>query len=309
MGTKRKMIRLTSQARAHWMHRLRHKLQPETKPEAIGYILLHGARTGSTALTSQLKQHPDLVAQGELMMEHRHLHLNPSLPPIRRTIKWLCPHKGYLESMINTSRHRWRKASQRAGRQLKAYGFAFLRVDGYTLDLDHAQALEKFKRHGIDHFIFLERSNVVRKYVSTRLARKNYLWHVRTHETMPTNYKATLRVDIQDGGQIAYRTYDSLLARLDSELAYNQRMRGLIEEAERLERSDERWLHLTYEDDIENDPGVGYAKVCEFLGVEAVPAVCKTRHLNAAPLSEIIENYDECREYLRGTPYEKMLEE
>ena len=300
MGTARNMIRLTSLAKTHWMHRIRYKLRPEPKPEAIGYILMRRGRVGSHALSNQLEQHPEIVAQSEFMAPHRNLHLGGgTLPLLRQPLKWLCPHKGYLESLINMSQILWRNASQRAGRHLRAYGFTFLRGDRHVLGLNHTQMLERFKRQGVGHFIFLERRNAVREYISSLQAIRNDLWHVRTYETIPAQYKSTLHVDLNDG----------LLALLDDKLAYNRRMRSRIEEAERLERSDERWLHLTYEDDIENDPGVGYAKVCEFLGVEVVPVVCKTRRLNAAPLSEIIENYDECVEYLRGTPYEKMLKD
>ena len=99
--------------------------------------------------------------------------------------------------------------------------------------------------------------------------------------------------------------YRNFLEQLDIEHRWNQDMRRYIDEAR---QRGERWLHLVYEDDIEQSPKVAYEKVCEFLGVEAVEVECLYQRINTAPLSEIIENYDEVREYLRGTRYEAMLE-
>ena len=168
------------------------------------------------------------------------------------------------------------------------------------------QAVEFFKRKNLNHFIFLQRRNVLRKYISGQLGKINTFWHKRKGEALPADYRSLLHVDFADGGKMSGRTDCNMLTRLDAEQAYNQSMRDYIAEAR---QRGERWLHLVYEDDIEQSPKVAYEKVCEFLGVEAVEVECLYQRINTAPLSEIIENYDEVREYLRGTRYEAMLEE
>jgi len=68
-------------------------------------------------------------------------------------------------------------------------------------------------------------------------------------------------------------------------------------------------LKLTYEDDVQNDPAVGYRRICEFLGLSPMNVEPGMTRTNPFPLPELVENYDEMAEHLRGTPYQWMLEE
>lgn len=73
-------------------------------------------------------------------------------------------------------------------------------------------------------------------------------------------------------------------------------------------------LELTYNEIVggvveasEINPGAAH-KICEFLGVEDAPLRCDLRRVNYAPLSEIIDNWDEVKCAIGDTKYAKFLE-
>ena len=293
-------VRMLMFAAAHWRHRLTALLRPEPQPDAAGYVIFHTARTGSTALTDQLRQHPQISANGEMFHPHRRLHVE------RHWSRRLCPHKGYLSAVISNARRRWRrKSSAMKANGCAAHGFQLLQADIDVLGLSLREAVAQCRRLGFEHFIYLERRNVLRKHISARLAKINTFWHRRKDEAPRADYRSTLRVDFADGGRISGRPHHSMLARLDAEQAHNQSMRDYLNEAR---QRGERWLHLVYEDDIEQTPRAAYEKVCEFLDMKATRTKCNVLRLNPKPLSQIIENFDEVREHLSGTRYEAMLE-
>ena len=152
------------------------------------------------------------------------------------------------------------------------------------------RAIEFCKRKGLDHFIFMQRRNTLRQHVSVLLAHASGIW--RSPQTPPI-HRITIGLD------------EGFLSQLDYIHQYNTNMLNHIDEGR---QRGERWLHLVYEDHIEQSPRVAYEKVCEFLGVEAVEVECRLQNLETHPLSEIIENFDEVREHLSGTRYEAMLQ-
>ena len=133
------------------------------------------------------------------------------------------------------------------------------------------------------------------------LTKINKTYHVPT-----ANYQYTLRLSLNENGVIdECLPYRNLQEQLDIEYHYDSNMIDYIAEAR---QRGERWLHLVYEDDIEQSPKVAYEKVCAFLGVEVFEVEYRLQRLNPKPLSQIIENFDEVREHLSGTRYEEMLE-
>ena len=74
------------------------------------------------------------------------------------------------------------------------------------------------------------------------------------------------------------------------------------------ERSAFRWLSLTYEDDLEQSPLVGYRRVCKFLGLSAFEPTLRCRNLNVGLLPQLIANWDEICALLAPTPFAWMLE-
>ena len=72
---------------------------------------------------------------------------------------------------------------------------------------------------------------------------------------------------------------------------------------------DKNVLHLSYEEHIQDNPKEAYLKICEFLQIKPKKVDVRLSRTNPYPLKDIIENMDEVRDYLHGTPYEWMLEE
>jgi hypothetical protein len=70
-----------------------------------------------------------------------------------------------------------------------------------------------------------------------------------------------------------------------------------------------RLLELTFEEDIERDPMLGYRKVCEFLDLAPAPVDLRLGRSNPFPLRSMIANYDEVLAHLRGTDREWMLDD
>jgi hypothetical protein len=69
-----------------------------------------------------------------------------------------------------------------------------------------------------------------------------------------------------------------------------------------------RRLTLTYEDDIESDPMIGYRKMCDFLNIVPEPMTVRFKKRNPFPLERIILNFEDVEAALRGSRFEWMLE-
>lgn len=68
-------------------------------------------------------------------------------------------------------------------------------------------------------------------------------------------------------------------------------------------------LRLTYEEDVERDPRVGYRRICSFLEIKPHDVPVRLGRTNPFTLGELIENFDEVRQALDGSQYGWMLEE
>jgi hypothetical protein len=66
-------------------------------------------------------------------------------------------------------------------------------------------------------------------------------------------------------------------------------------------------LKLSYEEDIEKDPKIAYSRVCEFMNIPRQDVSVNLSKTNPFPLKDMIENFDEVKNTLSGTPYEWML--
>ena len=66
-------------------------------------------------------------------------------------------------------------------------------------------------------------------------------------------------------------------------------------------------LSLTYENDIEKTPQHAYERTSAFLGIEAKNLDATYSRTNPFALQELITNFEEVREALKGTEVEWML--
>jgi hypothetical protein len=171
-------------------------------------------------------------------------------------------------------------------------GMEYLRSDLLATQTPVPAHVQHLRDLGFTHFVLLRRENLVRQYVSLCRAQLNGVWHDRGAATPlrgPVTLPLTGRWDA-----------DSVVGRFDAIEAFYAQLRVLHRE--------DPVLELTYEADVEIDPGVAYRKVEQFLGLAPFTPHVRLRRLNSAPLSELVANLAELRSVLRGTRYEEMID-
>lgn len=137
---------------------------------------------------------------------------------------------------------------------------------------------------GFRSHVVLERKNHLRQHISGELARLTGRYHRRAGAPASA---ATLRVDTE-----------RLMLGVDWFETYHAELRRMLP----------GHLYLTYEDDIEADPHVAYAKVMRHCGLEPRDVRTDMQKTTARPLGDVIENFAEVADRLTGTRHEWMLD-
>jgi hypothetical protein len=153
------------------------------------------------------------------------------------------------------------------------------------------------KRLGFDGWIVLKRRNLLRVVASALIGSEVGSYHYRSGG--PAYPKRVIRLD--PNRVYIDRQSRTLVQCLDEYTAHFQRLDALLAGTE--------CLQLTYEEDIEQDPIVGFRRIAAYLGLPPAPdPEVRLHKTNPYPLAEMIENLDEVRACLRGTPYAWMAE-
>ena len=176
------------------------------------------------------------------------------------------------------------------------YGFEVKFLDLRALGLQPPEYVERIAGLGVDHYIVLRRRNTLRVLVSVIIAAQDGPYH-QTSDTPSKLRQATVPIEktLRDG-----RTR-SLVERLqDRENDY-----AVVEQA----LVGRKVLRIIYEDDISDNPRIGYRRICSFLGIKAGDVPVRLGKTNPFPLRETIANVDEVEEALRGSVFEWMLDE
>jgi hypothetical protein len=156
--------------------------------------------------------------------------------------------------------------------------------------------LEDLESLGFKYFIILERKNYLRTIISSLISNRKLKKFHLTSEIKP--HLNQIRVDVDN-----FKT--------DGErkplIKFLQDHRDDFQNLENLLR-DRRVLKLTYEEDISENPQIAMRRVCEFLDTEYREGKIQYRKTNPFPLKDIIINYDEVKQALKGTPFEWMTD-
>lgn len=233
--------------------------------------VLHGGRCGSTVLGELLDQHDQIRWGGELFFDvHRKVSgFRPTAAWIRTVIELAASRQGDGVFGFETQRVHLR------------YTFAAMPVAAY---------IELLESVGVRDFVLLQRRNLLRSVVSVLVARRTGVGHAVAAQAVQR-----LRIDVADPWGAGEATLAGLLEQMD---------RFYAEVAEALRPR--RHLVLTYEEDLERDPQVGYRRVCEFLGLPPQAASARLVPTNPYPLGSLVDNLDEVAAHLRATPYAWM---
>jgi len=251
-------------------------------------VMLHSGRVGSTVVAKMLDHHPRLRWEGEIF---EHLSQLNTLPPDRRPDFHL---RDALPPLV--------KLRVRSGDAYRAgcrYGFEAKHhpdQHGHIYGLEVEPFVARLSRLGVQYFIELRRKNYLRQVLSVVRLRQTGQNHVRAGD--PVQHSPVV---INPDSVPLGRSDLPLRERFAEMDALHKKTVAVLQ--------DRHALHLTYEEDIEDDPACAYRQICDFMGLSPMNPKVSLRRTNDAPLTSLIANYDEIRSELLGTPYEWMLEE
>jgi hypothetical protein len=241
-------------------------------------VLFHVGRSGSTLLGDLLGQHPQFYWDGEIYedlfqaMEQRRRRPRTAareIDPLR-----------YLEC-----RMAW------PGARLFGFEVKFFHLQFFGVPL--ADYLGRLEQKGFQNIILLERRNTLRVILSGLIAAHSGQWHLS-----PGKRCRPMKVMLGRHPIAIDRRRGSLISFLEE---YRHSF-GHLEELLR----GKRFLRLVYEDDLQQNPLIGYHRVCRFLKIPPVNARVRYARTNPFPLSDLVEDIEKMRELIKGTPFEWM---
>ena len=239
--------------------------------------MLHLGRSGSSVLANMLKVHSQIDWAGEIFEEYLNSDAETGT-------------EDFMNNTINYSRDL--RLSTVYGFETKYLPQQHLSTNCLNQSIEgYVAALESL---GFTHFIVLHRKNLLRRAVSASVGKATGKWHSNEPIGSPTK----IRMDIN-----SFPSGASSMSILESFSSAEDRY-------ERLQRcvAANNKLLLTYEEDIQNDPRIGYRRIIEFLGLSDEAPEIKLRRTNPFAYQEMIENFAEVEAALQGTQHAWMLE-
>ena len=232
--------------------------------------MFHIGRSGSTVLAGLLRQHPSIDWAGEIF-EH--------MPPAYYRAR---PARRAREAIANTL---YERATPIVGFEVKYLPEQHLNPG--LADCTVPEAVALVRELGVTHHLVLERRNLLRQVISTEIGHQTQTWFTSEAPKGPT------RIRLDPDRVTSYGLQRSLTAYFDAVRASTSELLAALEGLP--------VLRLTYEDDVEGDPTVGYERICGFLGVEAEPAAPTLQRMNPYPLADLVENLGDIEARLVGT--------
>ncbi|MEM0987262.1 MAG: hypothetical protein AAGK00_00165 [Pseudomonadota bacterium] len=238
------------------------------------FVIVCPPRTGSTYLTERLNSHPQIVCYGEILNAG-----GPYWHPAKQPDGF----EGGLEEM-QADPVAWIEANWSApSGDAELVGFKMLERQALLL----AAQVEPYFQSMLDlAVIFLDRSNVVERMASLRMANKTGVWQRYKNHEIPDGEK--IKIEPKD-----METYlkTEPLPRL-----FTKRM-----------FAKQRQITLDY-DTMVAEPEKHDAMLCDFLGVEQVALQSRSQKIASKPLSEYFEDFDGLRRHFQGTPFQHFFE-
>ncbi len=239
----------------------------------------HVGRCGSRVLGDLLNQHSRIVWDGELFSPGRLAGIEARWPRLTRD------HVKILRLRMTL-----------AGR--RCYGFETQPTQLQRLNISVPDYVQKLEGLGFNRFILLHRKNYLRRIVSITMAHQTSRWHLASGESPPSE---RVKLDVNElslnWGPDTHKR--SLIAHLEHAEQCISELKASLQNRES--------LFLTYEDDIQQNPQVGYRRVCEFIGVDVQPVTVRFNKTNTRDLSDVLTNFSEVKQSLQETSFEWML--
>jgi hypothetical protein len=186
------------------------------------------------------------------------------------------------ESLLNSVK------SRRVKRTSKKFGFEIKPMHLGDFSISVKEFIDFCVAENFSHYITLIRKNSLRKIVSSEIGRATQKWHLKPD------------VEIKKS-----KIYLSTNPKEDNFLI--NRLDDLQSKIQEITSIDPNTLKLVYEDDVRDDPNIGFKKLQQFLSLPEKQLTPSLKRFNPEPLSDLIENYRNVEKLLYNTPYEWML--
>lgn len=257
MTLTRRLINLTKRIRRYFIKKSADPLfkdKPYTK-----YILLGRARSGSSMLNTMLSSHPNIHGREELFGRLAGQ-----------------PAGDVLNDVFSNYKD-----------NVQAVGFKI--HYNHPVDDDSGEIWRRLDAMDDLHVIHLKRKNILRSYVSGKIALKLNLFQIRN---------ANQRPELEDR-RVAC-TVEELRENFEKTRNWE------IEFAKRF--ADKPYIETVYEELVANTEGE-FAKLCDFLRIPYAAPQTRLKRLNPEKISDLIENYDDLKAAFAGTEWADFFED
>lgn len=255
-------------------------------------MMFHFGRCGSSVLADCLSQSEQIFWHGEIFSESEFVVDNFNDFPISEkrkggtfTLDEFVEYLDFCMALVSDKR----KNTKIYGFELKCYHFEYGNFLFSLSDLlKKLQSLYKIK------FVYLERSNALRRIVSSNLAKQTNEWHIEEAiEHKKTNQLKVVEEDFFDpdlqlSGNVQYVLSKALEKNTDYKTvfeAFNA-------------------LQLNFESDVDNSNLAAFNKMLSFMDIKSFIPNVNYWKTNPKPLKEIIPNYSDVKSEL----FNKLLE-
>lgn len=242
------------------------------------YILLASPRTGSNLLNNLLNSHLNILAYGELF-DRPLCCLAPGWP-LSATKRLLISKLRDLFPFFFINQF----ILKPRGRLISCVGFKLF----YSHVIANQKIIKRLLNSTEFKIIHLQRKNFFNSLVSYEVAKRTNIWVAKT------------RPALDNANKIFPITIDPISCR------------GFFEKKE-LDRSNalkffkNMPLFDIYYEDLVKDQDQSIKKICCFLGVPLVPLKTETQKIIIRPNEDIVENYDELKNFFSGTKWSRFF--
>ena len=240
--------------------------------------MFHIGRCGSTVLGNMLNAHSKVFWGNEIFAKF--------MRNEKKEIK-----KGFVEHTIEQSRQ---------SRVSLIYGFEtkYLpqqQLSHKCINMDLKDYIALLRKLNFRKFIVIHRKNYLRRAISAKVGMQTKKWHSRREVTFPEKISIDMNSFttgvIQEPILELFRCIDENYKRLNALLSHDDTM------------------YLTYENDILKDPRVAYKKTCDFFGIKDESPKINFYRTNPFRYEDIVINFGEVANILKGTKYSWMLDD
>lgn len=244
-------------------------------------IMIHFGRSGSTVIARMLDKHSKVSWREEIVTLAEQQGNNIS--------EW---HKGDYVKLIDDLK----SEKEFVGFELKPINF--FKTPHVSLE----NIIDHYKSDSDTTFVFLQRNNTLRRYISAMKAAMLDLYHVRADKNEAPPPKKTIHLKLTD-----LHDYDTDTKAPDLVSLLRGARQKESEMLSFLNDSGLDFLHLTYEEHVERNPVDAYNIMCTF-GYLSTEAQEVSLRKTSAGIEKDISNFSEVVQALEGTEFEWMVQ-